>query len=333
MIVRRLCIAPMLDWTDRYCRYFLRLISKHVVLYTEMVTTGALLHGNRARFLDFDPTEHPLALQLGGSDPQALAECAKLGSHRGYDEINLNVGCPSDRVQSGRFGACLMMTPGVVGDCVKAMRDSVTIDVTVKHRIGVDERDSYQELCDFVGTVSDAGCRTFIVHARKAWLQGLSPKQNREIPPLSYGTVHNLKHDFPDLEIIINGGITNLDQVGEQLAQVDGVMIGREAYHNPWILAEADHLIFGQPDSTLTRHQVVESLIPFVEQELSEGTPINRITRHILGPFQGQPGARMWRRTLSEGSHLEAADSQLLSRAAAQVGETVERRKLLHSTS
>ncbi|MES9948917.1 MAG: tRNA dihydrouridine(20/20a) synthase DusA [Candidatus Thiodiazotropha sp.] len=333
MIVRRLCIAPMLDWTDRYCRYFLRLISKHVVLYTEMVTTGALLHGNRARFLDFDPTEHPLALQLGGSDPQALAECAKLGSHRGYDEINLNVGCPSDRVQSGRFGACLMMTPGVVGDCVKAMRDSVTIDVTVKHRIGVDERDSYQELCDFVGTVSDAGCRTFIVHARKAWLQGLSPKQNREIPPLSYGTVHNLKHDFPDLEIIINGGITNLDQVGEQLAQVDGVMIGREAYHNPWILAEADHLIFGQPDSTLTRHQVVESLIPFVEQELSEGTPINRITRHILGLFQGQPGARMWRRTLSEGSHLEAADSQLLSRAAAQVGETVERRKLLHSTS
>ncbi len=323
----------MLDWTDRYCRYFLRLISKHVVLYTEMVTTGALLHGNRARFLDFDPTEHPLALQLGGSDPQALAECAKLGSHRGYDEINLNVGCPSDRVQSGRFGACLMMTPGVVGDCVKAMRDSVTIDVTVKHRIGVDERDSYQELCDFVGTVSDAGCRTFIVHARKAWLQGLSPKQNREIPPLSYGTVHNLKHDFPDLEIIINGGITNLDQVGEQLAQVDGVMIGREAYHNPWILAEADHLIFGQPDSTLTRHQVVESLIPFVEQELSEGTPINRITRHILGLFQGQPGARMWRRTLSEGSHLEAADSQLLSRAAAQVGETVERRKLLHSTS
>ncbi|MES9814565.1 MAG: tRNA dihydrouridine(20/20a) synthase DusA [Candidatus Thiodiazotropha sp.] len=333
MIVRRLCIAPMLDWTDRYCRYFLRLISKHVVLYTEMVTTGALLHGNRARFLDFDPTEHPLALQLGGSDPQALAECAKLGSHRGYDEINLNVGCPSDRVQSGRFGACLMMTPGVVGDCVKAMRDSVTIDVTVKHRIGVDERDSYQELCDFVGTVSDAGCRTFIVHARKAWLQGLSPKQNREIPPLSYGTVHNLKHDFPDLEIIINGGITNLDQVGEQLTQVDGVMIGREAYHNPWILAEADHLIFGQPDSTLTRHQVVESLIPFVEQELSEGTPINRITRHILGLFQGQPGARMWRRTLSEGSHLEAADSQLLSRAAAQVGETVERRKLLHSTS
>ncbi|MBT3040041.1 MAG: tRNA dihydrouridine(20/20a) synthase DusA [Candidatus Thiodiazotropha sp. (ex Codakia orbicularis)] len=333
MIVRRLCIAPMLDWTDRYCRYFLRLISKHVVLYTEMVTTGALLHGNRARFLDFDPTEHPLALQLGGSDPQTLAECATLGSHWGYDEINLNVGCPSDRVQSGRFGACLMMTPGVVGDCVKAMRDSVTIDVTVKHRIGVDERDSYQELCDFVGTVSDAGCRTFIVHARKAWLQGLSPKQNREIPPLSYGTVHNLKLDFPDLEIIINGGITNLDQVGEQLQRVDGVMIGREAYHNPWILAEADRLIFGQSGSTLTRHQVVESLIPFVEHELSKGTPINRVTRHILGLFQGQPGARKWRRKLSEGSHLATADSGLLRRAAAQVLEVTNRCGKPHPTS
>ncbi|MET0061428.1 MAG: tRNA dihydrouridine(20/20a) synthase DusA [Candidatus Thiodiazotropha endolucinida] len=333
MLNRKLSVAPMLDWTDRYCRFFLRLISKHVVLYTEMVTTGALLHGNRARFLDFDPTEHPLALQLGGSDPQALAECAKLGSHWGYDEINLNVGCPSDRVQSGRFGACLMMTPGVVGDCVKAMRDSVTIDVTVKHRIGVDERDSYQELCDFVGTVSDAGCRTFIVHARKAWLQGLSPKQNREIPPLSYATVHNLKHDFPDLEIIINGGITNLDQVGEQLQQVDGVMIGREAYHNPWILAEADRLIFGQSDSPLTRHQVVESLIPFVEHELSKGTPINRVTRHILGLFQGQPGARKWRRELSEGSHLATADSGLLRQAAAQVLEVTNRCGGPHSTA
>ncbi|MEW8103037.1 MAG: tRNA dihydrouridine(20/20a) synthase DusA [Candidatus Thiodiazotropha endolucinida] len=333
MLNRKLSVAPMLDWTDRYCRYFLRLISKHVVLYTEMVTTGALLHGNRARFLDFDPNEHPLALQLGGSDPQALAECAKLGSHWGYDEINLNVGCPSDRVQSGRFGACLMMTPGVVGDCVKAMRDSVTIDVTVKHRIGVDERDSYQELCDFVGTVSDAGCRTFIVHARKAWLQGLSPKQNREIPPLSYGTVHNLKHDFPDLEIIINGGITNLDQVGEQLQQVDGVMIGREAYHNPWILAEADRLIFGQSDSPLTRHQVIESLIPFVEYELSKGTPINRLTRHILGLFQGQPGARKWRRMLSEGAHLAGADAQLLRKAAAQVTEAVNRCGKPHPTS
>jgi tRNA-dihydrouridine synthase A len=313
---RKLSVAPMLDWTDRYCRYFLRLISKQVVLYTEMVTTGALLHGSRARFLDFDPSEHPVALQLGGSDPKELAECAKLGSQWGYDEVNLNVGCPSDRVQSGRFGACLMITPGLVAECVKAMRDSVPIDVTVKHRIGVDDRDSYQALCDFVGTVSEGGCSTFIVHARKAWLQGLSPKQNREIPPLSYETVHNLKIDFPGLEIIINGGITNLAQVSEQLHQVDGVMIGREAYHNPWILAEADRLIFGQSQSAMTRHEVVELLIPFVERELAAGTPINRITRHILGLFQGQPGARKWRRVLSEGAHLTGADSGLLRRAA-----------------
>ncbi|MES9971050.1 MAG: tRNA dihydrouridine(20/20a) synthase DusA [Candidatus Thiodiazotropha sp.] len=313
----------MLDWTDRYCRYFLRLISRHVVLYTEMVTTGALLHGDRGRFLDFDPSEHPLALQLGGSDPQELAACAEMGSQWGYDEINLNVGCPSDKVQSGRFGACLMITPELVADCVKAMRDRVTIDVTVKHRIGVDDHDSYQELCDFVGTLSEAGCRTFIVHARKAWLKGLSPKQNREIPPLSYDRVHKLKGDFPDLEVIINGGITNLDQVSEQLDHVDGVMIGREAYHNPWILAEADRLIFDQPQSPLTRHQVVESLIPFVETELAKGTPINRITRHILGLFQGQPGARKWRRVLSEGSHLAGADSRLLYTAAQAINHDI----------
>jgi tRNA-dihydrouridine synthase A len=317
----------MLDWTDRYCRYFLRLISKHTLLYTEMVTTGALLHGNRERFLDFDPAEHPLALQLGGSDSKELAECAVLGSQWGYDEININVGCPSDRVQSGRFGACLMITPELVGDCVKAMRDKVTIDVTVKHRIGVDDHDSYQALCDFVGTVSEAGCGTFIVHARKAWLQGLSPKQNREIPPLSYETVHNLKRDFPDLEVIINGGITNLDQVSEQLEHVDGVMIGREAYHNPWILAEADRLIYGQSQSDVTRHQVVDLLIPFVEHELAAGTPVNRITRHILGLFQGQPGARKWRRVLSEGAHLASADSSLLRQAAAQVIDAAERCK------
>jgi tRNA-dihydrouridine synthase A len=325
MLNRKLSVAPMLDWTDRYCRYFLRLISKHVVLYTEMVTTGAILHGDRARFLDFDPAEHPLALQLGGSNPGELAECARLGNLWGYDEINLNVGCPSDRVQSGRFGACLMMTPNLVGDCVKAMRDRVTIDISIKHRIGVDDRDSYEALCDFVGTVSEAGCSTFIVHARKAWLQGLSPKENREVPPLSYPTVHRLKRDFPQLEVIINGGITNLDQVSDQLERVDGVMIGREAYHNPWILAEADHLIFGQPRSPLSRHQIVESLIPYVEHELAKGMPINRITRHILGLFQSQPGARKWRRVLSEGSHLPGADSRLLRRAAAQVVEAADR--------
>ncbi|MET0076827.1 MAG: tRNA dihydrouridine(20/20a) synthase DusA, partial [Candidatus Thiodiazotropha lotti] len=214
---RKLSIAPMLDWTDRYCRYFLRLISSHVLLYTEMVTTGAILHGNRTRFLDFDNSEHPLALQLGGSDPEALAQCAKLAEQWGYDEINLNVGCPSDRVQSGRFGACLMLTPELVADCVKAMRDQVAVDVTIKHRIGVDDQDSYQALCEFVGKVSEAGCHTFIVHARKAWLQGLSPKENREIPPLHYETVHQLKQDFPALEIIINGGITTLEQVEQNL--------------------------------------------------------------------------------------------------------------------
>ncbi|MCU7918692.1 MAG: tRNA dihydrouridine(20/20a) synthase DusA [Candidatus Thiodiazotropha sp. (ex Epidulcina cf. delphinae)] len=316
---RRLAVAPMLDWTDRYCRYFLRLISRHVVLYTEMVTTGAILHGNRARFLDFDPSEHPVALQLGGSDPKELAECAGLGQTWGYDEINLNVGCPSDRVQSGRFGACLMATPQLVSDCVKAMRDRVSVDVTVKHRIGVDEHDSYDELCEFIGTVSEAGCNTFIVHARKAWLQGLSPKENREIPPLSYATVHRLKRDFPQLEVIINGGITSLEQAQRQLEHVDGVMIGREAYHNPWMLAEADRVIFAKTGEAVTRGQVVASLIPFVEKELAAGTPINRITRHILGLFHGQPGARKWRRMLSEQSHRPNATSRLIMQAAEEI--------------
>ncbi|WP_071932377.1 tRNA dihydrouridine(20/20a) synthase DusA [Candidatus Thiodiazotropha endoloripes] len=318
---RILSIAPMLDWTDRYCRYFLRLISSHVLLYTEMVTTGAILHGNRARFLDFDPSEHPVALQLGGSEPEALAECAKLGEAWGYDEINLNVGCPSDRVQSGRFGACLMLTPELVADCVKAMRDQVVVDVTVKHRIGVDDQDSYQALCDFVGRVSEAGCETFIVHARKAWLQGLSPKENREIPPLHYETVHQLKQDFPALEIIINGGITTLEQVEQNLKQVDGVMIGREAYNNPWILSQADSLIYGSEGNPSSRHQIIESMIPYIDQELSAGTPINRITRHILGLFQGLPGAKKWRRMLSEEAHKAGADSSLILRAAAQVIE------------
>jgi tRNA-dihydrouridine synthase A len=311
----------MLDWTDRYCRYFLRLISSHVLLYTEMVTTGAILHGNRARFLDFDPSEHPVALQLGGSEPDALAQCAKLGEQWGYDEINLNVGCPSDRVQSGRFGACLMLTPELVAECVREMRSQVSIDVTVKHRIGVDDQDNYQTLCEFVGKVADAGCNTFIVHARKAWLQGLSPKENREIPPLQYGAVHQLKQDFPDLEIIINGGITTLEQVEQNLAHVDGVMIGREAYNNPWILSQADRLIYGSEKTPSSRHQVIESLIPYIDQELLAGTPINRITRHILGLFQGLPGAKKWRRMLSEEAHKVGADSSLILRAAAQVVE------------
>ncbi|MET0088792.1 MAG: tRNA dihydrouridine(20/20a) synthase DusA [Candidatus Thiodiazotropha sp.] len=318
---RRFSIAPMLDWTDRYCRYFLRLISHRTLLYTEMVTTGAILHGNRARFLDFDPSEHPIALQLGGSDPRELAASARLGESWGYDEINLNVGCPSDRVQSGRFGACLMMTPTVVTDCVKAMRDAVSRDITVKHRIGVDEYDSYPELCDFVGQVSEAGCHTFIVHARKAWLQGLSPKENRDIPPLSYETVYRLKEDFADLEIVINGGITTLEQATNHLERVDGVMIGREAYQNPWLLADVDRVIFGDPATPLSRHQVIEALIPFLERELQAGTPLNRMTRHFLGLFQGQPGARKWRRTLSENAHQANAGIELIRRAAAQVTE------------
>ncbi|MES9880135.1 MAG: tRNA dihydrouridine(20/20a) synthase DusA [Sedimenticola sp.] len=316
---RRLCIAPMLDWTDRYCRYFLRLITKRTLLYTEMVTTGAIIHGDRPRHLDFFDEEHPLALQLGGGDPADLAQCAKLGEAWGYDEINLNVGCPSDRVQSGRFGACLMLTPQVVADAVKAMRDAATVDITVKHRIGVDEQDSYEALSDFVGSLADAGCSTFIVHARKAWLKGLSPKENREIPPLSYETVYRLKDDFPELEIIINGGILTLDESERHLEQVDGVMIGREAYHNPWILLEADRRLYGDNHPLPSRHQLIERIMPFVEREFNTGAPICRITRHLLGLFNGQPGARAWRRHISENAHRNGAGPQVILDALKQV--------------
>ncbi len=309
----------MMDWTDRHCRYFLRLISRRVLLYTEMVTTGAIIHGDRARFLRFDPDEHPVALQLGGSEPGELATCARLGEDWGYDEINLNVGCPSDRVQSGRFGACLMATPGVVADCVAAMREAVSVDVTVKHRIGIDDRDSYGELCDFVGRVSEAGARTFIVHARKAWLQGLSPKENREIPPLSYETVHRLKGDFPHLEIVINGGITTLDQALDQLDRVDGVMIGRAAYHDPWLLADADRRLFGDDHPLPSRHDIVELMIPYIERECAAGTPLGRITRHLLGLFQGRPRARAWRRHISENAHRRGADARVVLDAAERV--------------
>jgi len=309
----------MLDYTDRFCRYFLRLITHHTLLYTEMVTTGALLHGEAERFLRFDPAEHPLALQLGGSDPAELAACARMGEQWGYDEINLNVGCPSDRVQSGRFGACLMAEPRLVAQCVAAMADAVSVPVTVKHRIGIDDRDSYGELTDFVGTVAEAGCGVFIVHARKAWLQGLSPKENREIPPLRYAVVKRLKSDFPELEIVINGGIKDLELTEELLLDLDGVMIGREAYHNPWILAEADRRIFGDEQPPRSRHLLLEAFLPFVERELAAGVPLGRITRHILGLFQGVPGARAWRRYISENAHLPGADAGVISRAAALV--------------
>ncbi len=317
VINRTLSIAPMLDWTDRFDRYFLRLISKHALLYTEMITTAALLHGDQDYLLAFDSLEHPVAVQLGGSDPVALAECAKLCERRGYDEINLNVGCPSDRVQSGRFGACLMIEPALVSDCIRAMVESVKIPVTLKSRIGIDEHDSYEVLSQLVEQVSVAGCKIFIVHARKAWLKGLSPKENRDIPPLQYDRVHRLKKDFPTLEIIINGGIKTLDQVAAQLQHVDGVMIGREAYHNPWILAEADRRFYQDEHLIPHRHQVLEQLMPFIEYELGQGVRLHQITRHILGLFQGQPGARAWRRYLSENAHLKGAGIETVQRAAA----------------
>ena len=319
MINRILSVAPMLDWTDRYCRYFLRLISRHTLLYTEMVTTGALLFGDRERLLRFDPVEHPVALQLGGSDPEQLARCSLIGEEWGYDEINLNLGCPSDRVQSGRFGACLMAEPKLVAECVSAMQEGLSVPVSVKQRIGIDDLDSYQQLCDFVGTIAATGCRIFIVHARKAWLQGLSPKENREIPPLRYEVVHQLKRDFPQLDIVINGGIETLAQCQAQLELVDGVMVGRAAYHNPWLLADADRLLFGDPSPPPSRQQVVQQLLPFVDRELQAGTPLNRITRHILGLFHGQPGARAWRRTLSEQAWRPGATGNLLLEAATKV--------------
>ncbi len=313
----------MLDWTDRYYRYFARLISRHTMLYSEMVTTGALIHGDRERFLKFDPCENPIALQLGGSDPTALAECSRMAQDRGYDEINLNVGCPSDKVQSGRFGACLILEPDLVAECISTMQDAVSIPVTVKHRIGIDQDDSYETLHRFVSTVSAAGCNTFIVHARNAWLKGLSPKENRDIPPLRYEIVHRLKSDFPDQEIIINGGIKSLDAAEEQLNNLDGVMIGREAYHNPWILAEADRRIFGDNHPIPSRHQIIEQLMPFAEHEFAQGNSISRITRHILGLFQGQHGARAWRRYISENAHRNGATPGLITQAAAMVPKQV----------
>jgi tRNA-dihydrouridine synthase A len=316
MINRKLSIAPMLDWTDRHYRYFARLISRHTLLYTEMVTTGALIHGDRERFLAFDPSEHPLALQLGGSDPKALAECSLMAQERGFDEVNLNVGCPSDRVQSGRFGACLMLDPDLVAECVHAMGEAVSIPVTVKHRIGIDQDESYETLHRFVSSASAAGCRTFIVHARNAWLQGLSPKENRDIPPLRYEVVHRLKQDFPALEIIINGGIKSLQVAEQQLQLLDGVMIGREAYQHPWILAEVDRRLYGDDHPIPSRHQIIEQLMPYVHREYALGTPISRITRHILGLFQGCPGAKAWRRHISENAHRKGATPKLILEAA-----------------
>jgi tRNA-dihydrouridine synthase A len=303
----KLSVAPMMDWTDRHCRYFHRLLTKNTLLYTEMVTTGALLHGDVPRHLDFNAEEHPVALQLGGSEPSDVARAAKLGEQWGYDEINLNCGCPSERVQRGAFGACLMAEPQLVADCVKAMRDAVSVPVTVKHRIGIDKTESYEFVRDFVGTVAAAGCEVFIVHARNAWLQGLSPKQNREVPPLRYEMVHRLKKEFPQLVIALNGGINNLEQVQTELQHVDGVMVGREAYHNPWWMAQWDAQFFDDKtgdtasNAGITRYSVEVQMVQYMEREAAaHGTPWYSIARHMLGLRHGQPGARLWRQVWSD---------------------------------
>lgn len=290
-----------------------------MLLYTEMVTTGAILHG-KGDYLAYSEEEHPLALQLGGSDPQALAQCAKLAEQRGYDEVNLNVGCPSDRVQNGRFGACLMGEAALVADCIKAMKDSASIPITVKTRIGIDDQDSYEFLCDFIQTVAERGeCETFIVHARKAWLSGLSPKENREIPPLDYPRVYQLKRDFPALTIAINGGVKTLEEAKTHLQHLDGVMMGREAYQNPGILAQVDRELFGIDTATPDLAGVVRAMYPYIERELSGGASLGHITRHMLGMFQGIPGARQWRRYLSENAHKPGADAAVVERALALV--------------
>jgi tRNA-dihydrouridine synthase A len=311
-----LAVAPMLDWTDRHCRYFHRLLTRHALLYTEMVTTGALLHGDVARHLRFCEEEHPVALQLGGSEPADLARCAAMGEQWGYDEINLNCGCPSERVQRGAFGACLMAEPYLVADCVKAMVDAVSVPVTVKHRIGIDKTESYEFVRDFVGTVSEAGCTTFIVHARNAWLKGLSPKENREVPPLRYELVHRLKKDFPQLTLVINGGITTSAQVAEQLQQLDGVMVGREAYHNPWWLASWDEAFYGAAPRGLTRESVEAQMVDYMAREFAEhGTPWYAIARHMLGLRHGLPGARRWRQVWSDHKlkSLDASEMKALA--------------------
>ena len=317
----------MMDWTDRHDRYFLRLISRRARLYTEMVTTGALLHGETARFLAFDPSEHPLALQLGGSDPAALADCARLAEDWGYDEVNLNVGCPSDRVQNGRFGACLMAEPALVARCIAAMRAATRLPVTVKCRIGIDDQDDYADFRSFVEVVAgEGGAETFIVHARKAWLQGLSPKENREIPPLRYELVHRLKQERPDLTVVLNGGLTDLDQAEAQLAYVDGVMLGRAAYQDPWILAQVDRRFFEDDGSETTREAVLERMKAYLARQREDGVPAKAVTRHLLGLFNGLPGARAWRRELSERMRAPDAGSEILDLAYAPVAEALARR-------
>jgi len=311
----RFCVAPMMDFTDRFCRYVHRTLTKRARLYTEMITTGALIHGNRERLLRFDGSEHPVALQLGGSEPDELARAARWGEEAGYDEINLNCGCPSERVQRGAFGACLMAEPDLVADCVRAMRGVVSVPVTVKHRIGLDRDESYDFVVRFVDRVAEAGCRVFIVHARNAWLKGLSPKENREIPPLRYETVYRLKRDFPDLTIVINGGLRTHHDALAQLEHVDGVMLGRAACDDPWLLSSVDSLYYGAPDPFALRHEAVEAVRPYLNAQVGEGTSPRAVLRHLLGVFNGLPGARAWRRTLSDSAVLSEYGAATLDQA------------------
>jgi tRNA-dihydrouridine synthase A len=321
-------VAPMMDWTDRHCRVFHRALSRHAMLYTEMVTARAIKHGDRRKLLDFDASEQPLVLQLGGSEPEILTEAARIGEDWGYSEINLNVGCPSDRVKGGHFGACLMAEPSLVADCVAAMQAGVEIPVTVKCRIGIDDQDAEEDLQNFVKTVSAAGCKTFIVHARKAWLKGLSPKENREVPPLDYDRVHRLKKSFPNLTILLNGGLENHEMIQKNTCDLDGVMIGRAAYHTPWMLTKVDPQYKDESPPVTTRRQAVEVMIPYIEMKLRDGLALHRITRHMLGLYHAQPGGRIWRQIISTEACKEGADTKVLLRAldaveqqAARLGE------------
>lgn len=319
MYDHKLSVAPMLDWTDRHCRYFYRVMSKRTVLYTEMVTTGAILFG-KWDYLAFNEQEHPVVLQLGGSDVKAMTECARLAEQKGYDEININVGCPSDRVQNGMFGACLMAEPTLVADCVSSMTNAVNIPITVKSRIGVDDQDSYEFLHQFIETVKPAGCEHFIIHARKAWLSGLSPKQNREVPPLDYDRVYQIKKDFPELAISINGGIKTYEETRHHLAHIDGVMIGREIYQNPYMLTEADNQLWDDNSAIKSRQQVIDEMSDYIDKYVATGGRAWHVVRHMLGMCNGLPGAKQFRRYLSENSGREGADSQILREAFAKVG-------------
>jgi tRNA-dihydrouridine synthase A len=319
MLSRRFCVAPMMEWTDRHCRFFHRLLTRRALIYTEMLTTGAVLRGDRARLLGFDAFEHPVALQLGGSDPAALSACARIGQDFGYDEINLNVGCPSDRVQEGRFGACLMIEPALVADGVAAMKAAVKIPVTVKCRLGVDEQDPDQALFSFANAVKAAGADALIVHARKAWLKGLSPRENRDVPPLDYSIVHRLKRAHPDFEIVLNGGIATLEQAQAQLAHVDGVMMGRAAYQEPWRLLDVDRLLYGEDAPFASPKAAALALVPYIERELSQGVRLHAITRHVLGLFRSVPGARAFRRSLATEAVKPGASASVMAVALAQV--------------